>query len=820
MCDTIYVKDTNLLEGKNQGVNILWSMDGKELYATTKFINTFSNGVATIQNNNSAALEGFVDANGIFTELPNVKAAHGYPYFEDGYLVAKQGDSYVMYNKEGKPIELPSLQTLYPYSNEFATYFAYQNPEKQKNPYFNMLLSDGAPVKNFVIKEKDKDKTKVIDPKDVSFLSTLDPNSERALAVIKNKLYWFDKFEMCMLPILMEDGKGKMRQLELESGKTLAQIEFTVDSLTLLSKCGKDQTIDFRFDKMLRLLPKYVSASSSNKAVKQYQPSHYPTDLTIVPEGKEYGLELNNQYTVPAQFERVGLTYGNKAIVKTDGRWGVIEILPDCDYTLQLNEGKDIQFKHFIAKSTLRVDLPSNVVPDEVNVEIPGNKGLRLDKTSRQSKNTEQENFISYTCILDIPPTLSDTISDATFGPIELRVEGVRQPARMIKAKGIYVNPFSIYIPNPNAEVAMGKAVFDIIAGGDDEAGIQSGPFEVTLEAESLPTMVEKVSDNVYRCSVDELKSGLNSLTVKVTEKNCPACEFPIEIEYSKKGKKETATVRNQTPEDLLNTPKRIVYDDGYFVGEVIANDAPLRSGPGMNYPKSTYMDPYSNRGKLPVLEHAKGDKIKIKDDGDWYNIYFDSSEYKAADPRYIQKKHVKPIESKPFFLDEINKPTCYIHVHKEYDDDGEPENYLDIVALYPSGLFVIYSEILWDSSISIGTFSNGDAALKKDYEFRGFFNSDLPEGSKHYIKTYGGEEGSGFEINIPPTELKNFTFNKEKCQYPDITKFTEEEWLSALQKLKANEYFDSEHIFFIDNNSEARFLTRDELEKEYTKVN
>lgn len=819
MCDTIYVKDSNILEGENQGDNILWSMDGKVLYATTKLINTFNNGVATIQNNNSSVLDGFVHSNGIFTELPNVKVAHGYPYFEDGYLVAKQREEYVMYNKEGRSIELPSLLTLYPYSNELATYFAYQNPEKQKNPYFNLLLSDGAPVKNFVIKDKDKDKTKVIEPKDVSFMSSVDPNTGKALAVVKNKLYWFDKFEMCMLPILMEDNKGKMRQLELESGKTLTQIEFPIDSLTLVAKCGKEQTIEFRFDKLLRLLPKYVSASSSNKAIKQYEPSRYPTDLTVMSEGKEYGLELNNQYTVPAQFERVGLTYGNKAIVKTDGRWGVIEILPDCDYTLQLNDGNDIQFKHYIAKSSLRIDLPTSTVSDEVNIEIPDNSGLRLDKSSRQSKNTQQDNFVSYTCILDVPKALSDTISDVSFGPIELRVEGVRLPKRMINAKGIYVNPFTISFPEPNAEVAMGKAVFDMMVGCDNEAGIQSGPFEVSLEGKSLPSMVEKISENVYRCSVDELKSRLNSLTVKVTEKNCPAAEFPIKIAYSKVGKKETATVRDQTLEDLLNTPKVIVFDDGDIVVEVIANDAPLRTGPGMDYPQSTYYDEYSGRTNL--TSPSKGDLIKVKAEGDWYLIAENMSNYDASkwDRGYIPKKYVKPVESTPFVINENANPALYVKIREEVDEEDYEYYCPEVIAIYPNGLFVVYYQDPWYVSFYFGSYSNGDPALIAKYRFSGTCINDTNTGTFPIISVGQAPEGSGIYIDYPAGKYLTAVYKKKKVEYPDLSMLSENQWLDILEKAKQNEHYNEFGVNVLSPESELKILTKDELEKNYTKV-
>lgn len=816
--DQIYVKDKDILQGENNGDNILWTMDGKMLFATPKVINPFSNGVATIQNRNSALLDGFVNSRGEYTELHNVEATYGYPYFEDGYLVVKQGGKYALYNKEGKSIELPSLETLYPYSNEFATYYAYQNPEKKKNPFFSLLLSDGNAIKNFVIKDKEKDKTKVIEPKDISFMSSVDVNTGKALAVVKNKLYWFDTFENCLIPIQMEDNNHKNRQLELESNKSLATLEFPCDSLTIVAKCGKDQTIEFRFDKQLRLLPKYVSVSSSNNAVKQYQAPSYPTDITVTKDGNEYGLEFKDQYSLPAQFEKVGLAYGNKALVKIDGNWGVIEIIPDCDYTMQINGDKELLFSHNKAKSTIQIVLPAIYSPDKVKVEAPGSNSLRLDNSSR----AEQGNTISYTCILDIPSALPDTIRDISFGPISLRVDGVRQADRMVKAKGKFDNPYSIFFADPNAEVASGKAVFDIMIRDNMEAGLLAAPFEVSIESESLPAMVEKVSDNLYRCTVDNLVSGVNDLTVKVTEKDCPACSFPIKISYTKVGKKETATLRNQTLEDLLNTPKGIVFDDGYFIGDVIADNAPQRAGPGMNFPKSSYIG--EELDDPQIWPPYKGQRIKVKEEGDWYLISEDPNRFdpKAQDRRYIPKKYVKPVESTPFVLDQNSNPALYVTVTEDWEGDDFVEYCPNVIAIFPEGLFVVYAEGLWGNSINFGEYSDGDPALILQYTFSGHCNNIMEKVSKPVVNIGQGLEGLDIKIDLPNTYMKTTTYKKKhKVAYPDLTLFSESEWREILEKAKRNEHFNEygSDIFSSDYDLNRSIITKDELEKKYTKV-
>lgn len=809
MCDTIYIKNFNLLQGENGKDNILWSLDGKSLFATANQIKPFSSGVAIVQIPNSSSLEGFVDTNGIFKELPHTTSAHGYPYFEDDFLVAMSDGQYILYNKEGKALPLPQLQALYPFSNKFASYFAYQNQYKKKNPFFGFINSDGNAVKNFVI--KDNDKMKVIEPKDISFLSAIDHSSGKALAIVKNKLYWFDKSEMALLPILTDD---KKKQFELENDKWLKTFEFPADSLTIVAKCGKDKTVEFRFDKLLRLLPDNLSASSSNNATKQYNVPSFPTDLSEIRDGDEYGLILNYKDTIPTQFEKIGVRYGNRALVKTDGRWGALEVLPNCDYAYQLNGGKEIKFGHRTAKTTLRVDLPDNVVSDDVEIEIPGFSGVSIDHRSRESKNTKKENYVAYTCYLDIPAEITDTLSTFSFGPVALRVDGVRLPDRMIKAPSQFLIPYTIEFPEPSAEVSMGKAVFNVVINNNDSID-NAYQYDVSLQSESLSGMAEKVSDNAYMCTVENLTPGINDINLTVTEKACPTSIFPIKINYSKVGKKETASVRLQTLEDILNTPIKYVFDDGYIAAEVLANDAPLHKGPGFNYPRSTYYDEYM--GRTEITAPFKGNRIKVKEEGEWYLIYEDLKKFDPSkrDRCYIPKKYIKPLESSPIYIDENANPALYVKVNVEKDDIGYTDYFPEVVAIYPGGLFVAYLADFYEDVFYMGSFSNGDPAFLVDYRFTPVFNRDV-ESSQ--LRADRGLAGAGIHMDIPVKDMKYTTYRKHKVEYPDLTIFTEKQWRGVLQDAKAKEYYNEMGWDEVSPDEQLLILTKDELEKKFTK--
>lgn len=828
--DKLYFKTAGVLQGEGDNKNSLWTVEGKQLFTTGDLINSYNNGLATIQRTNPDRITGFVDAGGYFIPLPDTKIAFDYPYFEDGYLVGVKGDSYVLYDKEGTEITLPELETLYPYSHEHAVYMAYQQPEKKKNPYFNQLMPNGKPVVNLVMKENDK--TKIIEPKEISFMSAVDNGSGKALTVIKNKLYWFDTFEMCLVPITMEDDKGKPKQLVLDNSKELSTMTFPSDSVVIKGKYGKDLTYDFKFDRMLRLVPNRASASSANKKTITYEVPYMASDLTATSEGGKTGLAVNGRNCVPDQFDNVGKVFGNHAMIMRDGKWGLIEIIPACDYTLTVNGGDSILFSHRLSRGTFRIDLPKAIEAEKVAIEIPSASGLRLDETSRKNKNSDEGNTISFNCTLSIPANLPDTITDISYGNAILSVDGIKLSAREIKTRGRHVNHYKIDVSNQAPTVAKGKAVFDLLIYSTQESDFRDFPFEVTLDTDTLPSMVEMISEKLYRCTVDNLKPGVTDFQVKVTEQDCPASVFPMAIDYSvnKKVEKVAVSLKGDNDEAVFDNqaPRNVTYDGGYIAGEVIADDAVLRSGPGVTFPKSTFTQIFMgpNGETTETMEYAapmKGERLKVKEEGDWYLIFDVPSEQSKKDARYIAKRYIKPVESKPFITKEITEPTAYVRLERQTDEEGEVGYFPEVVVIYPGGLFVVYAESFWDSALSIGEFSNGDAGLKTQYSFGASYSTDIPKGSKHGIKTFGGEGdmGVGFEIYMPTTEVKHIMNGQNKIAFPNLSKFSEAEWREAIAKLKVNPAFTDGEFYYNDKtDSEARFVTNDELSKKYTKVN
>lgn len=851
--DTLYIVDgSNIIRGEEKGKTAFWALDGKLLYSTDHKTNEFSSRIATIQNRENGDIVGFINHSGHFTKLPDVSPAYDHPYFENGILVAKRNDEFVLFTKDGHELHAPQINTIYPFSHGYAPYLSFRQPDKLKNPYYNYLKPDGSSLQSFIIEEQDKEK--VIEPKDVQFLSALD-DSEKGLAIVKNKLYWFIESNYSLRPILMGDETEKKRHLTLDNKQLHDFTNIDGKGLSIHAKYSKDKLHTFEFDNKLRLIGQ-TSKQDENKAKHKESKLGKKSHITVYSNNNLYGLIFNSKDSLPCQFEQVGQRYGNCAFVKSNGKWGIVEIAPNSQLDLMINNDMNIIFRHNSIDTQLRIDLPASLPGEGFNIVNKDYPDLELEFTSKECNNSKRGNTVTYPCILNAPIKLSDEMTDLTYGPIAMTYEDIQLPDRHIKAKGRYENPYNIDLETNDASVSKGVAEFKITVKTEGDAVF---PFEVTLATDSLPSKTEKMSDNIYICSVSNLKCGVNSIGIKITEKGCPECVFPIEIVYSIQRKKESATVRlkNNTansygeseiefkedapsnpvsgndgdssapvvtertkpseppaPATDRNAKKRIWYDEEYFVGEVIADNVNLRSGPGKNYPKSTYT---SLSGKEEVSPLYSGTKIKIKESDDWYRVYSSLSVEENSDPQYVLKKFVKPVESKAFYLDEISSPTTYVKITQDTDDSGKIGNFAEVLTLYPGGLFVSYSESFYENGIGYGTLADGDAALKFSYTAPSSYEKTT--GTKKGISSYGDEEGLSLGFEIPSTDVNSITTNKN-ISYPNISIFSEEDWRLAIKNFESNEYFNKSNLNYRITDSFPLFITRDELEKTFTKVN
>ena len=548
--DTIFVKvDDCLLQSMADGQSALWSMDGKMLYNTDNTILPFKDDVATVLSKDKTRIVGVVDLTGKFISLPNLPIAYGNPYFEDGFLISEEESGFVYYRKDGSKANFPAVIESYPFHRGYAPYLTYENMEKMKDPHYGYFKANEQAMSYSIVSNGS---TKPVEEKDIDFLSSIGANG-KGVAVIKNKLYWFVPETETFEPFLWGNEESlKKRHLNLDGNYEQYFLNLPKDTIEIRAKYGKDQYAMLLFDK--ELVPARFEFADDVLTFKtpDAEDFKYSTELSPLGNGP-FGLNYKAEQAIPEQFEAIGLMYGKRALVKADGKWGIIEILPDISYSLKLNKGEDIAFRHQKFETQIRLDLPAQISAKEARIDIPEETGCLIDKTSRETKDTESGNFVTYDCVLNIPESLPDTITTITYSPIQVSYEGISLFDKPISVKAWHLKYYNVDPIDTETTISDGVASFTININAQKNVGENDYPFDVKIAADSVIVEYEKISETRYKCTVANLKEGENNLNILVTEKGCPASVFHFEITYKKpvpkKKQKEEVIIRKKSSE-------------------------------------------------------------------------------------------------------------------------------------------------------------------------------------------------------------------------------------------------------------------------------
>lgn len=509
------------------GTTSLWSTDARLLASTTDSVAPFSNGFAVVLKKGTTDITGFYATDGTFTKLENCKVVYNCPYFRDGYLLVNRQGRNKLVAKDGKYDPFGSFVEMYPYSSGYACCTMYGDMENFKDLYYYYVDTDKNLVKLMF------DKKEAVENEDVSFLSSLNDDGV-GIAVIKRRVYMFDKGLGMLRPVFVDEKAEKKRQVRV--GDFSECMYNKGDSTILWARGSKRDTVFFAFDERMRLVSIKYPASTVNYNTAHPAPLKLKGDFTAERSSNGmYAVKSGNSTILPPQFDGAGISFGKFIAVRKDGKWGLLQLDEKLKYSMSMNKGNAIAFRHKKFETTVRLDLPAEIKADGCSFDIPAGNGCTVDKTSVQMRNTSAGNFVQYNCVLTIPDSLPDHITEITY-PVSMTCDGINYPDSKLTVKAWHYKYVNMDLSREEIKFERGIVEFILNMTADKLAGENDYPLTVQVVEDSTAARVDliKLSETRYKCRLYSPVEGINRLVVSVIENGCPPSYFPFEINYIK----------------------------------------------------------------------------------------------------------------------------------------------------------------------------------------------------------------------------------------------------------------------------------------------
>ena len=465
--------------------------------------------------------------------------------FSDGYLPVRNNSGWFYINAE-------TGETLGPYSEGRPFYEGYavaSEPKSLKHIFdgssvFKCLSAKtGEPITISYDKSDDED---------LDFISSV--SNGKSIVVIKKRVFEYDYRNGVITP-LSSDGTDnkKSRVFVSERPVVLMKVE---NGYFIELKQGR-----MTFDSQMRL----TGIQYNGQELKTYEPPKEKKPEFNSPFGnlsyndtKLLGLSYNEKDFLPAQFEEIGMLWGNDALVKSDGKYGVISVDTKNSCKYMLNDNLDIGFEHKALKTNVKVVCPPYMKLPLMSLTSFDENCIINTDTRKETSNVESV-VLSYDCTLSIPEKigLERTPCYVTLG---LKYDGLSYVPQEISFNTWYINNYIVELPKH--QVSDETLDVDILVK-NNTSGLQAFFKDVAIEAEdSVSCTITKITEELYNARLSGWKSDKVNFNIDVTEDGCPTITygFSLDVKPHKDNKDQTEAVVVEKPvaqAKVKRAPKR-----------------------------------------------------------------------------------------------------------------------------------------------------------------------------------------------------------------------------------------------------------------------
>jgi hypothetical protein len=373
------------------------------------------------------------------------------------------------------------------------------------------------------------------DNEDLDFISSA--SNGKSIVVIKKRVFEYDYRNGLITP-LSSDGTDNKKSRVYVSERPVVLTK-TERGFSMQLKQGQ-----MTFDSQLRL----TGIQYNGQELKTYEPPKEKNPEYNSPFGnlsyndtKLLGLSYNEKDFLPAQFEEIALLWGNDALVKSDGKYGVISVDTKNSCKYMLNDNLDIGFEHKALKTNVKVVCPPYMKLPLMSLTSFDENCIINTDTRKESSNVESV-VLSYDCTLSIPEKigLERTPCYATLG---LKYDGLKYVPQEISFNTWYINNYIVELPKH--QVTDELLDVDVLVK-NNTSGVQAFFKDVAIEAEdSVSCTITKITEELYNARLYGWKSEKVNFNIDVTEDGCPTITygFSLDVKPHKDSKDQTEAV-------------------------------------------------------------------------------------------------------------------------------------------------------------------------------------------------------------------------------------------------------------------------------------
>ena len=450
--------------------------------------------------------------------------------FADGYLPVRNNTGCFF-------IKADTGETLGPYSEErpFQEGYAVVKEPKSLKHIFDgstiikcLSAETGRPITISYDKSEDDD---------LDFISSA--SNGKSIVVIKKRVFEYD-YKSGVITPLSTDGTENKKSRVFVTEKPVIPLKTEMGYVVQLKQGS------MTFDSQLRL----TGILYNGQSLKTFEPPkkkeieiNSPYKCHSFVDTDLLGLSYNGNDLLPAQFEEVGMLWGDDALVKSNGKYGVVSVDTKKSYRFMLNDNLDIGFEHKAVKTNVKIVCPPYMkLPLMSLTSFDDNCLINID-TRKETANVESV-VLCYECTLSIPDNigLERTPCYATIG---LNYDGLRFVPQAISFNTWYINNYTVELPKHQ----LTNQILDVdVLVKNNTNGAQAFFKDVAIDAEdSVSCSITKITEELYSAHLTGWKSDKVNFNIDVTEDGCPTITYGFSLDVKphddKKAQSESISV-------------------------------------------------------------------------------------------------------------------------------------------------------------------------------------------------------------------------------------------------------------------------------------